>query len=150
MEFGIEWQGVQKFGCYRRTVADDGAGMDRDQLLRFVSTLGEGGKRIAGVHDNFGVGAKIASLPWNPEGVVVISRKNGQAAMIWIVLDPDSGDYELDEFDTDDGKTCVIEPCEIDGIDWAAVGPDWGGDHGTVIAAAFCRLRDVERARGIG
>lgn len=133
VEFGIEWQGVQKLGCYRRTVADDGAGMDRDQLLRFFSTLGEGGKRISGVHDNFGVGAKIASLPWNPEGVVVISRKNGQAAMIWILLDPDSGDYELVEFDTDGGKTCVIEPCEIDGIDWAAVGPDWVGDHGTVI-----------------
>lgn len=133
VEFGIEWQAVQKAGCYRRTVVDDGAGMDRDQLLRFFSTLGEGGKKIAGVHDNFGVGAKIAALPWNPEGVVVISRKNGQAAMIWIILDPDSGDYELVEFDTEAGKTCVVEPAEIDGIDWAAVGPEWAHDHGTVI-----------------
>jgi hypothetical protein len=133
VEFGIEWQAVHKHGTYRRIVADDGAGMDRDQLLRFFSTLGDGGKRIAGVHDNFGVGAKIAALPWNPEGLVVISRKNGAAAMIWIVLDPDSGDYELVEFTTGNGKTCVIEPTEIEGIDWATVGPEWTREHGTVV-----------------
>ena len=53
--------------------------MTREELLSFFSTLGEGAKRIGGVHDNFGVGAKIASLPWNPEGVVVISYKDGRA-----------------------------------------------------------------------
>ncbi len=75
VEFGIEWQAVDKEGVYRRTVSDNGAGMTREELLTFFSTLGEGDKRIGGVHDNFGVGAKIASLPWNPKGVVVISYK---------------------------------------------------------------------------
>ena len=49
--------------------------------------FGVGAKKIGGVHDNFGVGAKIASLPWNPDGVVVISYKAGKASMIWIMLD---------------------------------------------------------------
>ncbi|HXG90331.1 MAG TPA: ATP-binding protein [Vicinamibacterales bacterium] len=133
IEFGIEWQAVAKDGVYRRTAADDGVGMDREQLLEFFSTLGTGAKKIGGVHDNFGVGAKIAALPWNPEGLVVISYKNGQGSMIWIVLDPDSGDYELVEFEIEGEKNCVIEPTVVDGIDWATVRPNWLKDHGTVI-----------------
>lgn len=133
VEFGIEWQAVQKLGCYRRTIIDDGDGMNADELLRFFSTLGEGGKKIGGVHDNFGVGAKIASLPWNPDGVVVISYKNGVGSMIWIVFDPDSGEYELVEFQTEDGTKCVTPPGEVEGIDWAAIRPGWVKDHGTII-----------------
>src|SRR5207244_616388 len=93
VEFGIEWQAAKKAGIYRRTIIDNGYGMSADELLRFFATLGEGAKKIGGVHDNFGVGAKIASLPWNPEGVVVISYKGGRGSIIWIVLDPDTGDY---------------------------------------------------------
>lgn len=136
VEFGIEWQAVSKLGVYRRTVIDDGEGMSRDELLRFFSTLGEGAKKIGGVHDNFGVGAKIASLPWNPEGVVVISYKDRQASMIWIMLDPDSGDYELVEFEFDGKKSCVIDPSQVgvfDDVDWAGIRPDWLKDHGTVV-----------------
>jgi len=133
IDFGIEWQAVRTDGVYRRIIADDGAGMTADELLRFFSTLGEGGKKIGGVHDNFGVGAKIAALPWNSEGVVVISYKQGVGSMIWIVLDQDSGDYELVEFDTDSGKKCVIPPSEVDGFDWATVRPDWITEHGTLV-----------------
>jgi hypothetical protein len=74
--------------------------MSKDELLLFFSTLGEGAKRIGGIHDNFGVGAKIASLPWNPEGVVVISYKDGKGSMIQIELDPDTADYQLIETGT--------------------------------------------------
>jgi len=133
IEFGIDWQGVEREGVWRRTVADDGCGMDRRELLRFFSTLGEGAKRIGGIHENFGVGAKIATLPWNPAGVVVLSYKRGKGAMIWIELDETSGDYELVEFDTEDGKTCVIPPGVVDGCDWEAAKPDWIGEHGTVV-----------------
>jgi len=133
VEFGIEWQAVEQFGVYRRTIVDDGDGMDHDELHKFFSTLGEGAKKIGGIHDNFGVGAKIASLPWNAEGLVIISYKHGKAWMIWIVLDEDSGDYELVEFNQDGTKTCVVEPQVIDGIDWATIRPDWLTDHGTVV-----------------
>src|SRR5262245_9471474 len=98
VEFGIEWQAVEKLGRYRRTIMDDGSGMAEKELLSFFSTLGAGARKIGGLHDNFGVGAKIASLPWNPEGLVVISYKGGRGSMIWIVLDEESGDYELMEF----------------------------------------------------
>jgi hypothetical protein len=133
IEFGIEWQAVERRGVYRRVIADNGSGMDRDELLRFFSTLGEGAKKIGGVHENFGVGAKIASLPWNPEGVVVISYENGRGAMIWIMLDSESGDYELVEFQIGDQKTCVIEPGEVEDIDWSLIRPEWLKEHGTVV-----------------
>jgi hypothetical protein len=136
VEFGIEWQAVARFGVYRRTVIDNGIGMSKEELLRFFLSLGEGAKKIGGVHDHFGVGAKIASQPWNPDGVVVVSYKDGKASMIWIIQEPDSGEYELAEFDVDGTKSCVVDPSqgdEIDGIDWAALRPDWLTDHGTIV-----------------
>lgn len=136
IEFGIEWQAVEKLGVYRRTVADNGIGMTADELCRYFKTLGVGSKPIGGVHENFGVGARIASLPWNQEGVVVISYKGGKAAMIWIVLDVDSGEYQLVEFKTEKGMTAVVDPSRVtdeNGIDWGLVRPGWMGEHGTVI-----------------
>lgn len=136
VEFGIEWQAVEKFGVYRRMITDNGSGMSKDELNRFFSTLGDGAKRIGGVHDNFGVGAKIASLPWNPEGVVVISYRDGKPSMIQIELDPESADYGLAEFQSEKGTTCVINPAEVDwrtGINWAEVTPEWARKNGTTV-----------------
>ncbi len=134
VEFGIEWEAVRKNGVYRRTVADDGRGMGPDELLAFFSTLGLSGKKIKGVHENYGVGAKIATLPWNPQGVVVCSYKGGKGHMIWIMLNQRLGDYELVEFDIPGGrKRVVIEPMEVEGVDWSKVRPSWMTDHGTVV-----------------
>lgn len=138
IEFGIEWQSVEKQGVYRRTVVDNGSGMDGRELLTFFSTLGEGAKKIGGIHDNFGVGAKIASLPWNPNGLVVISYKDNQAAMIQIVLEPESNDYELVEFEVAGGRSAVIDPAAIDwsavgDIDWSALRPEWLKENGTIV-----------------
>ena len=136
VEFGIEWQAVEKEAVYRRTIVDNGTGMSRDDLLKFFSTLGAGEKRIGGVHDNFGVGAKISSLPWNPEGVVVISYKDGKPSMIRIQLDDDGAEYELREFRSEKGPMHVINPAEVDwgdGVDWSAVAPEWAREHGTTI-----------------
>jgi hypothetical protein len=103
--------------------------------LRFFSTLGEGGKKIGGVHDNFGVGAKIACLPWNSEGMVVVSYKDGQGSLIWIVLDQESGEYELVEFETDQGTRCVVDPAVVDDGDclWEGLRPGWLTEHGTIV-----------------
>jgi hypothetical protein len=139
VEFGIEWQAVAQFGVYRRTIADNGCGMDRHELVRFFSTLGAGDKRIGGVHDNFGVGAKIATLPWNPESVAVLSYKGGNASMIEIVLNPESGEYELVEFADGEIKSCVVDPNAINWaasgseVDWSKIKPDWLTANGTVV-----------------
>lgn len=137
IEFGIEWQAVKRLAIYRRTVVDNGEGMTSKELLSFFSTLGAGSKKIGGIHDNFGVGAKIASLPWNPNGLVVMSYKDGEASMIWIFLDEESGEYELAPFETPEGnKTYVIDPKNVkteDGIQWGEIAPDWVKEHGTLV-----------------
>jgi hypothetical protein len=133
IEFGIEWQAVAKLGVYRRTIADNGCGMTAQELVSYFGNVGSGAKPIKGVGDNFGIGAKISMQTWNPSGVVILSRKDGHEAMIWIVKDED-GDYGLLRFG-ERGLT-VATPSEVvddDGIDWAAVFPLWIGDHGTVV-----------------
>jgi hypothetical protein len=140
--FGIEWQGVESGGVYRRFIADDGCGMDPDELEAFFNTYGGSGKPIGGVHQNFGIGAKTTLLPWNQHGVVVVSWKNGDASMIWIRQDQKTGEYGLRRWTVadDDGyptDALVIEPYvdEELGIDFGKVGPDWirEAGQGTVV-----------------
>lgn len=140
VEYGIEWQGVESRGVYRRTIADNGVGMTADQLREFFNTFGGGGKAIGGVHENFGVGSKTSLLPWNPHGLVVVSWVVGEASMIWVQRDSESGEYGLRVFEAEDenGETvCTEAVVPFDdpghGCDWAAVKPDWMGDHGTVL-----------------
>ena len=140
IEFGIEWQAVENLGVYRRMISDNGCGMTSEQLVEFFNTFGGGGKPIGGAHENFGVGSKTSLLPWNTYGMVVISWVNGDASMIWVTLDKDSGEYglKLERCLAESGDTtleCVYDPYDDPehGCDWAAVKPDWIQDHGTVI-----------------
>lgn len=141
VEFGIEWQAVENLGVYRRVIADNGKGMAADELVEFFNTFGGGGKPIGGEHENFGVGSKTSLLPWNRYGMVVISWVDGDASMIWVQCDPETGEFGLrlmDAEDPDTGDTSldeVYEPFmdEANGVNWAAVKPEWIDDHGTVI-----------------
>lgn len=139
-EFGIEWQAVENYGVYRRTIGDDGCGMVPDELRGFFNTWGGGGKPIGGLHENFGIGAKSSLLPWNQYGIVVVSWVDDDPAMIWLMADPDTGEYGLKQFyvEDEDGNTLVddvITPFNDikHGCDWASIKPSWMGDHGTVI-----------------
>lgn len=138
--FGVEWQAVEAQGVYRRVIADDGAGMNADQLVDFFNTFGAGGKPIGGVHENFGVGAKTSLLPWNREGLVVISYVEGQGSMIWVRQDPTTGEYGLKLFHAmnaagEETLEAVVEPFDNPafGCDWRKVRPSWLKDHGTVV-----------------
>src|SRR5690242_6666551 len=142
IHFGIEWQGVEGNHVYRRYIADDGHGMDPDELEAFFNTYGGSGKPIGGVHQNFGVGAKTTLLPWNQFGVVVVSWKNGDGSMIWIRKDRKSGEYGLRRWTVadDDGyptDALVIEPYldEDLGIDFSKIGPEWirEAGNGTIL-----------------
>src|SRR3954451_22503241 len=46
IHFGIEWQGVVASGTYRRSIADDGTGMDPEELEAFFNNYGGSGKPI--------------------------------------------------------------------------------------------------------
>ncbi|MEU0587375.1 hypothetical protein [Streptomyces sp. NPDC006132] len=133
IQFGIEEQAAERHGVLRRTIMDNGEGMDPEDLKIFLTTFGGGGKPI-GMDQNFGQGFKSAVLPWNPYGVVVISytRNNPEGAMLWIYRD-DHGNYALKEWPAtdEDGEfvSYLSTPRPFDdqahGCDWGAIRPEW-------------------------
>ncbi len=141
VEFGVEWQAVDDLGVYRRLIADNGRGMTAEELVGFFNVWGGGGKPIGGLHENFGIGAKSSLLPWNRHGLVVVSWVDGEGSMIWVTVDPTTGEYGLRNFkavDPDTGEIRiddVVAPFydEDHGCDWSDVAPDWLEDHGTVV-----------------
>lgn len=151
IHFGIEWQGVENLGVYRRLVADDGDGMDERELDQFMRTYGGGGKPIGAEHENFGIGAKVTLLPWNREGLVVISYKAGVASMIRLAYDAEAQEYGayvwiIDDEYGDTEQSVVISPEEFGIAEWGIVDfgaiwkqvPCWAGrseppEHGTIV-----------------
>ncbi|MGE3844110.1 MAG: ATP-binding protein [Vicinamibacterales bacterium] len=132
IEFGPEWQAVEREGVYRLMVADNGKGMGPDELLKFLNTFGGGGKPIGDAHENFGVGAKTSLLPWNHEGVVVISWVAGEpeGSMVWLRRDAKTGECGARRRQADNGFLGeVVRPFG----DFSAVKSDWIHEHGTVV-----------------
>jgi hypothetical protein len=140
IEYGIEWQAVENKKIYRRTIADNGKGMTFNELKEFFNTFGKGGKDIGGEHENFGVGAKTSLLPWNKMGIAVVSWVNGNANMIYLKKDTETGQYGLTtrRVQKEDGEI-ILDECyqpyddQENGLNWELVKPDWIEDHGTII-----------------
>lgn len=143
IRFGVEWEGVKSQGVYRLQYADDGHGMTKDQLREYMVTLGKGSKVVGGPHDNYALGGRMTLLPWNPEGVVVISMVDGQAFMVRMMYDPEAaggdGEYVLEEVawqeEGEQGISTVYPPyfdAQLE-FDWADTIPEFirRAGHGT-------------------
>lgn len=101
IHFGIEWQGVQKAGVYRRTITDDGIGIPAQQMPAFLNKFGGSGKIIGDITGNYGIGFKTSCLPWNRFGVVVLSVTLDAAGsrcvnMMWLRQEEREDDGSLD------------------------------------------------------
>jgi hypothetical protein len=122
-------------GIWRMQVSDDGFGMDPDEIVGFFKSYGASGKAVGGEHDNMGIGAKTSLLPWNQQGLVVISVNAGEGSMIHILKQGD--EYGLRSFDYGDGTEGVVtDPGFYDaewGVTWSESIPAWIAEHGTVV-----------------
>lgn len=132
IRLGIEWEAVKARGVYRLQYADDGIGMDREQLRDYMRTLGKGSKIVGGPHDNYALGCRMTLLPWNPAGVVVISQVEGdEPNMVKFEFDPAAndgdGEYVLVEEEWENAesgessRSTVYPPYmnEDEGFNWA-------------------------------
>ena len=63
-------------------------------VLGWEEPIIQGGKVVGGPHDNYALGSRMTLLPWNPNGVVVISLVDGEANMVKMMFDPDAADGE--------------------------------------------------------
>jgi hypothetical protein len=101
----IRWeQGASRLRIYRCEIADDGESMTRHQLPAFINKFGGGGKPIGGQHENFGVGLKSSSLPWNHHGILVVARRDDETNLIHLHLDGNENEYGLRQWETEDQK----------------------------------------------
>jgi hypothetical protein len=77
-------------------VSDNGSGMTHAQLVKYLSTLHVQSKGGA----NYGVGARIASLPQNPAGVTFASRTKHGEGLVRLIK-ARSGKYGIKEWAVD-------------------------------------------------
>jgi len=112
--------GATRQGIYRFMMVDDGCSMNRHELPSFVNKFGGGGKPIGGPHENFGVGLKSSTLPWNHHGVLIVARKERETNLIQLHLDPKADEYGLREWNTEDEAG---NPALVDVLPIASLGP---------------------------
>jgi hypothetical protein len=142
IHYGVDWNGVEASGVYRRIIADNGDGMDAAELVEFFLTLGGTSKPIGGAHENYGIGAKVSLLPWNTAGLVVASWKAGYGNVIWMRADAETKQYGLRIVEFEGATTDVWETTDDPdlGFDLEQLRQDWIKDHGTVLLLLGDRL----------
>lgn len=91
------WQDPETGQWFTRCT-DNGTGMTPDQLIKHLSTL----HVRKGSDSNYGIGARIASLPHNPAGVTFATRTaDGNEQMVRLVRE--RGAYGIKEWELEDG-----------------------------------------------
>lgn len=79
----VEITGVKVDGVRKLRLWNTGPGLDADELFRMCDIASSVGK-LQGLDNNFGMGAKVATLPSNHLGVRYRSCKNGRVSEVTI------------------------------------------------------------------
>lgn len=84
------WRLVEELGLYFFSIADDGVGMNPDEIKEYYNMFSSSGKGEVSVNsENFGIGAKVTCLSWNPAGIIIMSWKDGEGSMATLWIDPE-------------------------------------------------------------
>lgn len=138
VRFGIEEQGYASKGVARRYIADNGVGMNEEDLRIFLSSFGGGGRTI-GMGHNFGQGFKSSCYEWNPFGIIVVSwtAETPDGRMIWIHREKKGGDtfWKLRDFQFGSGAQVAMADC-IRPVHFDEIGVD----------VAKLKTEEIERA----
>lgn len=100
IRWDVDWNRYDLLGddsVQKLALIDTGAGMTGEEMVDYINKLS------SSIHEqsatgNFGVGAKIAAAPLNPQGLVYLSWKDGVGSMIHLHKDVATGDYGLLRF----------------------------------------------------
>src|SRR6266403_5282122 len=117
----VHWTTGTYKGVRKAVIWNTGPGMDAAELKKATDLACEVGKRL-GLDDNFGVGAKVSSLPNNRLGMRMRSCKNGRVSEVIIGEDPDEKVFVRFERDLGGGKMDTI-------IDVTAIAKTEGRDN---------------------
>jgi hypothetical protein len=136
VQISPEWKMVKKDGVYRLCFADNGSGMEPDELFRYINTIGLSSKSIGGYHENFGMGARVSTLPWNRDGVLVMTRteRSPAGAAVRLAFDRTSKAYGAVVHTLSDGTKDYVVPLDDPGYAvMTAMMPRLCRSHGTVV-----------------
>ena len=111
---------------YKLCIIDTGIGMTGPEMVQYINKLSSSG-RTQSVDGNYGVGAKISAATRNPAGVVYLSWKNGQGAMIHLWRNSETGQYGLQQLRLPGNSYSHWGPVDD------AVKPAEIKDHGTMV-----------------
>lgn len=127
VECTVEPQAAASMKVMRRMYLDNGQGMDRDRMARLANLADSGADLADDGHSNYGMGVRLATVTWNPRGVVFVTRHQGETMMV--VLRQVGDQVRLLERDGESVWT-VDGPLEWEGCDWSQVIPY---DSGTAV-----------------
>lgn len=88
IEFDVDWPMLEQTGHWYLACADDGDGMSRVELERYMTTLAvDGASKNQSIYGNQGMGLKISGPPRHKHGVLVRSLKDNERSMVQIGWD---------------------------------------------------------------
>lgn len=129
IEVDIDWAMLDATGNWYISCADDGDGMDRGELDRYITTLAvQGAGQNQSLMGNQGMGLKISGPTRHKEGVLIRSFKNGERTMVQIGWSKDTKEYGLIPLG-DNGQTIVAVP--------EAYFPDFINERGSGTVVTF-------------
>lgn len=85
IEFDVDWPLHERAGDWLLSCADDGDGMSRSELERYMTTLAvQGANQNQSIFGNQGMGLKIAGPTRHRRGVLIRSLKDDERTMVQI------------------------------------------------------------------
>lgn len=85
IEFDVDWPMHERAGGWFVSCADDGDGMSRSELTRYMTTLAvQGANQNQSIVGNQGMGLKIAGPTRHKNGVLIRSLKEGERTMVQV------------------------------------------------------------------
>ncbi len=85
VEFDVDWAMHEGAGKWFISCADDGDGMSRSELTRYMTTLAvQGANQNQSIVGNQGMGLKIAGPTRHKNGLLIRSLKDGERTMVQI------------------------------------------------------------------
>jgi hypothetical protein len=85
IEFDVDWSMFERTGEWLISCADNGDGMSRSELTRYMTTLAvQGANENQSIFGNQGMGLKIAGPTRHRRGVLIRSLKDGERTMVQV------------------------------------------------------------------
>ena len=90
----VDWDLYELSGEYKLSFTDNGDGMTGEEMQDLLNQLSSSGER-KNQYENYGMGAKIAGMTRNPNGLWYQSWKGNKGSTINLIYDEDNDQFGL-------------------------------------------------------